>query len=45
MKEKSRFVEGILSTGMALEEGLQVSARVVEEERVSCGGRCSNEQC
>jgi len=45
MKEKSRLVEGILSTGRALKEGLQASARVVEEERVSCGSRCSNEQC
>jgi len=46
-KQKSEFVEDVslLLTGRSLEEAMKASIRVAEEERVSCGGRHSNEQC
>jgi len=46
-KGRSGFIKDVslLSYGISLEEGLQASTRVVEEEGVNCGGRLNNEQC
>ena len=43
-KEKSELIEGVslLSAGRSM-EGLQASARVVEEEEESCENRRSND--